>query len=68
MVLRDLTEMSYEYIELNGNMYVPRMPSMCDARIRNDLFLKLKGTEPLIVGPREWELLSFISEIKILKD
>ena len=54
----------YEYTELGGNVYVPRMSSFCDARVRNDVFVNKFNKEPLIVSPREWALLTSLSEIK----
>ena len=56
--------MKYEYIELSDNLYVPRMSSFCDTRVRNDVFVDKLDKEPLIVGIIEWEFLTSLSEIK----
>ena len=50
--------MTYTYIIYNDIYYVPRMPSLCEAREREEIFVKEFGVEPFIVGPFEWELLS----------
>jgi len=50
--------MTYEFIIYKDRYYVPRAPSMCEARERNEAFKKHFETEPLIVGPFEWEMLS----------
>ena len=56
--------MNYEYIIYNEHYYVPRAPSFCVARERQEVFFEEFGVEPLIVSPHEWELLS--SKMKIL--
>ena len=50
--------MTYEYIIYKDRYFVPRAPSMCEARERNEIFLEHLGVEPFIVSPLEWELLS----------
>jgi len=50
--------MTYTYIKYKDIYYVPRMPSLCEAREREEIFVKEFGVEPFIVGPFEWELLS----------
>ena len=37
--------------------YVPRAPSLCEARTRASIFMKHLGIEPLIVNPQTWEIL-----------
>jgi hypothetical protein len=59
--------MKYEYIEFKGNIYAPRMASLCEARTRSEIFLQHKGKDPLIVSPREWDLLVSLSEVKHLE-
>jgi hypothetical protein len=61
--------MRYEYIydKKRNFYYVPRMPSMCAARERDSLFMKFLGESPLIVGPRDWELLLRENKIKHLE-
>ena len=59
--------MSYIYIVHNDIYYVPRMPSLCEAREREEIFVKEFGDAPFIVGPFEWELLSSKFERQILK-
>jgi hypothetical protein len=51
--------MTYEYIydEEKGFYYVPRAPSICEARTRESLFLKHFGETPAIVSPSAWTLL-----------
>lgn len=50
--------MTYTYIKHNDIYYVPRMPSLCEAREREEIFVKEFGAEPFIVGPFEWEIIS----------
>ena len=51
--------MTYEYIldEKKNFYYVPRAPSLCQARERESLFMKYFGETPLIASPRLWSLL-----------
>lgn len=50
--------MTYRFIVYREIYYVPRSPSLCEARERNEVFQEHFGTEPVIVSPLEWELLS----------
>lgn len=59
--------MTYAYIFHNNIYYVPRMPSLCEAREREEIFVKEFGDEPFIVGPFEWELLSTKFEMLTLE-
>ena len=49
--------MSYDFIIYKDNYYVPRLPSLCEARARQEAFMENFNTEPIIVSPLEWELL-----------
>ena len=59
--------MTYIYIVHNDIYYVPRMPSLCEARAREEIFVKEFGDEPFIVGPFEWEILSTKFEMLTLE-
>jgi hypothetical protein len=59
--------MTYVYIKHNDIYYVPRMPSLCEAREREEIFVREFGDEPFIVGPFEWELLSTKFEMLTLE-
>ena len=59
--------MTYAYIKYKDIYYVPRMPSLCEAREREEIFVKEFGVEPFIVGPFEWELLSTKFEMLTLE-
>lgn len=59
--------MTYTYIKYNDIYYVPRMPSLCEAREREEIFVEKFGVEPFIVGPFEWELLSTKYEMLTLE-
>lgn len=59
--------MTYEYIIYNEHYYVPRAPSLCEARERSETFFEEFGSEPLIVGELEWKLLTSRAEILILE-
>ena len=59
--------MTYAYILYNEIYYVPRMPSLCEARARQDVFVKEFGEEPMIVGPFEWEILATKFEMLTLE-
>lgn len=50
--------MTYEFIIYKDMYYVPRAPSICEARKRSEDFKKQFDVEPMIVGPFEWEMLS----------
>ena len=50
--------MTYEFITYNDHYYVPRAPSLCYARARQEAFMKHLKVEPVIVSPLEWELLT----------
>ena len=50
--------MTYKFIIHNNNYYVPRAPSLCEARQRNEAFIKQFDVEPMIISPLEWELLT----------
>jgi hypothetical protein len=43
------------------------MPSLCEAREREEIFVEKFGVEPFIVGPFEWELLSTKYEMLTLE-
>ena len=59
--------MTYAYIKYKDIYYVPRMPSLCEAREREEIFVKEFGVEPFIVGPFEWDLLSTKFEMLTLE-
>lgn len=59
--------MTYAYVKYNDIYYVPRMPSLCEARAREEIFVKEFGEEPLIVGPFEWEILTIKFEMLTLQ-
>ena len=58
--------MTYKFIIYNNNYYVPRAPSLCEARARSEEFKKRFDVEPMIVSPLEWELLTTKSTILTL--
>ena len=62
--------MKHEYIYDDNKefYYVPRAPSLCEARTRASIFMKHLGIEPLIVNPQTWELLSSEFKIKHLEE
>ena len=64
------TEMVYEYIydEVREFYYVPRAPSVCEARTRATNFQKHFGEEPLIVSPQVWEMLKQKHKVLKLKE
>lgn len=49
--------MNYDFIIYKDNYYVPRLPSLCEARERNEVFKQQFNVEPLIVGDFEWHYL-----------
>ena len=59
--------MTYVYILHNNIYYVPRTPSLCEAREREEIFVEEFGEEPFIIGPFEWEILSTKCEWLTLK-
>ena len=59
--------MTYVYILHNNIYYVPRTPSLCEAREREEIFVEEFGEEPFIIGPFEWEILSSKFGWKTLK-
>ena len=59
--------MTYEYIIYNEHYYVPRAPSLCEARERHETFFEQFGAEPLIVGEHEWKLLSSKMDVLTLE-
>jgi len=63
-------KVKHEYIhdEKKDFYYVPRAPSLCEARTRASIFMKHIGVEPLIVNPQTWELLSSEFKIKFLEE
>ena len=58
----------YAYILKNGTYFVPRAPTFCMARERIDKFKSQLNVEPLIVNPREWELLTKDNPLEYLED
>jgi len=59
---------AYIYDEQKEFYYVPRAPSLCEARTRASIFLKHFGDEPLIVNPQTWEVLASEFKIKHLEE
>lgn len=57
----------YAYVLKDGTYFVPRAPSFCIARERNERFKLIFNIEPLIVNPREWELLTRDSPLEYLE-
>tara|TARA_R100001015_G_scaffold9332_1_gene3657 strand:+ start:131 stop:388 length:258 start_codon:yes stop_codon:yes gene_type:complete len=60
-------KMRYAYVKYKNNYYVPRAPSFCMARERNDAFKQKLKIEPVIVGTFEWEKLSIDSDVSYLE-
>tara|TARA_R100000388_G_C7225596_1_gene151540 strand:+ start:453 stop:659 length:207 start_codon:yes stop_codon:yes gene_type:complete len=58
----------YIYDDEKNYYYVPRAPSLCEARTRASIFMKHFGAEPLIVNPQTWELLCREFKIKFLEE
>ena len=60
--------MTYEYIydEKKNFYYTPRLPSLCEARQRESLFMKYLGESPLIASPQLWIFLIKEHKIKYL--
>ena len=63
-----IKKIGYSYILKNGTYFVPRAPTFCMARERNDKFKSQLNVEPLIVNPREWELLTKDNPLEYLED
>ena len=61
-------KIGYAYVLKDGIYFVPRAPTFCMARERNDKFKSQLNVEPLIVNPREWELLTQNSSPEYLED
>lgn len=59
-------EMKYAYVKKGEYYYVPRAPSFCQARERNNLFESKMGVEPLIVGLAEWNMLTLTEKVEYL--
>ena len=49
---------TYAFIQYKGIIYVPRAPSLCEAREREKFLEDKFDKDIMIVGPLEWELLS----------
>ena len=49
---------TYVFIQYKGIIYVPRAPSLCEAREREKFLEDKFDKDIMIVGPLEWELLS----------
>jgi len=62
-----IKKIGYAYIKKDGTYFVPRAPSFCMARERNDKFKSQLNVEPLIVNPREWELLTRDNPLEYLE-
>jgi len=58
----------YIYDEQKEFYYVPRAPSLCEARTRASIFMKHLGVEPLIVNPETWEILTSKFKTKLLEE
>lgn len=58
----------YIYDDQKDFYYVPRAPSLCEARTRASIFMKHLGVEPLIVNPQTWEILSAEFKAKFLEE
>ena len=63
-----IKKIGYAYVLKDGIYFVPRAPSFCIARERNDKFKSQLNVEPLIVNPREWELLTQNNPLEYLED
>ena len=61
-------KIGYAYIIKNGTYFVPRAPTFCMARERNEKFKSQLNVEPLIVNPREWELLTRNNSLEYLEN
>lgn len=58
----------YVYVLKDGTYFVPRAPTFCMARERNNKFKSELNVEPLIVNPREWELLTRNNPLEYLEE
>ena len=63
-----IKKIGYAYIKKDGTYFVPRAPSFCMARERNDKFKSQLNVEPLIVNPLEWVLLTKNNPLEYLED
>ena len=61
-------KIGYAYVFKEGTYFVPRAPSFCMARERKSKFKSQLNVEPLIVNPREWELLTRDNSLEYLED
>ena len=59
---------SYIYDESKNFYYVPRAPSVCEARVRGSIFMKHFGDEPLICSPQVWDMLKAKHKIRYLEE
>ena len=57
----------YAYVLKDETYFVPRALSFCIARERNEKFKSQLNVEPLIVNPREWELLTRNNSLEYLE-
>ena len=62
--------MTYEYIydESKDWYYVPRAPSLCEAKTRASIFRKHFGDEPLILSPQAWEVILKTHKVRYLEE
>ena len=62
--------MTYEYVydEDREWYYVPRAPSLCEAKTRSSIFKKHFGDDPLIVSPQVWEMMKSEHGVKYLEE
>jgi hypothetical protein len=60
METQDLTlpKTTYVYIPYGDILYVPRAPSLCEAREREEFLEDTFNKDVMIVSPFEWEILS----------
>jgi hypothetical protein len=63
-------KMKHEYIydEDRKFYYVPRAPSVCEARVRSLIFMKHFGDEPLICNPQVWDMLKAKHKVRYLEE
>ena len=65
---RPVMKHAYIYDEQKEFYYVPRAPSLCEARTRASIFMKHFGDEPLIVNLQTWEMLSETFNVRFLEE
>ena len=58
----------YIYDEKRNFYYVPRAPSLCEARTRASIFMKHFGDEPLIASPQLWNILLEKFKVRYLEE